>query len=73
MLRFMDQFQETPTLPARYYRRKADEARRAAEGVTTRAIKARLHGLARDFDRLAETADGAVQTTDALAGLIRRR
>jgi len=29
-------------------------ARRAAEGVTTRAIKERLDRLARDFDRLAD-------------------
>ena len=53
----MGQPQDTTTLPARYYRQKAAEARRAAEGVTTRAIKERLHGLARDFDRLADAAD----------------
>jgi hypothetical protein len=55
-------------LPARYYRRKAAEARRAAEGVTTRAIKERLDTLARDFDRPADAADAAAQTPDALAG-----
>jgi hypothetical protein len=69
----MDQPQDTPTLPARYYRQKAAEARRAAEGVTTRAIKERLDGLARDFDRLADAADSAAQTPDALAAVIRRR
>ena len=70
MLRLMDQPEETPTLPASYYRQKAAEARRAAEGVTTRAIKDRLDGLARDFDRLADAADVAAKTPDALAGEI---
>jgi hypothetical protein len=50
----MDQPEETPTLPTRYYRQKAAEARRSAEGVTTRAIKERMEGLARDFDRLTD-------------------
>ncbi len=68
----MDQPQDAPTLPARYYRQKAAEARRAAEGVTTRAIKERLDGLARDFDRLADAADSAEQTPDALAAVTRR-
>jgi len=49
----MDQPEGTPTLPARFYRRKAAEARRSAEAVTMRAIRERLHNLARDFDRLA--------------------
>jgi len=44
----------------------------AAEGVTTRAIKARLDDLARDFDRLADAADSAAQTPDAFAGVIRQ-
>ncbi len=66
MLRLMDLPEETPTLPARYYR----QARRAAEEVTTRAVKARLLGLARDFDRPADAADGAAQTPDPLAGVI---
>ncbi len=69
----MDQPEDAPTLPARYYRRKAAEARRAAEGVTTQAVKARLHGLVRDFDRLADAADSAAQTPDALAGVILRQ
>jgi hypothetical protein len=69
----MDQPEETPTLPARYHRQKAAEARRAADGVTTRAIKERLDGLACDFDRLADAADSAAQTPDALAGVSRRR
>ena len=73
MLRLMDQPEETPTLPARYYRRKAAEARCAAEGVTTRAVKARLDGLARDFDRLADAADRAEQIPDAPAGVIPRK
>jgi hypothetical protein len=60
----MDQPKETPTLPPRFYRRKAAESRRSAEAVTTRAVKERLHNLARDFDRLADTADRAEQTSD---------
>jgi hypothetical protein len=73
MLRPMDQAEDAPTLPARYYRRKAAETRRAAECVTTRAIKERLHGLARDFDRLADAAESAAQTPDALAAVILRQ
>jgi hypothetical protein len=69
----MEQSEDTPTLPARYYRRKAPEARRAAEGVTTRAVKARLLGLARDFDRLADAADSAGQAADAPARMIPTR
>jgi hypothetical protein len=69
----MDQYPVAPPLPATCYRQKAAEARRAAEEVTTRAIKARLHDLARDLDLLADAADGAAQTPDALAGVIRRR
>ena len=72
-LRLMDQPEHTPTLPARYYRRKAAEARRAAEAVTTRAVKERLLDLARDFDRLAAAADSAAQTPVPLAGLIRQQ
>jgi hypothetical protein len=37
--------------PAEYYRRKAAQARQAAEEVTTPAIKARLQDLAVEFDR----------------------
>ena len=62
----MDQPEGTPTLPARFYRRKAAEARRSAEAVTTRAVKERLHNLARDFDRLADAADRAEQASDPL-------
>jgi hypothetical protein len=70
MLRLMDQPDEMPTPPAQYCRRKAVEARRAAEGVTTRAIEQRLDGLARDFDGLADAADIAAQTANVLAGVI---
>jgi hypothetical protein len=52
---------ETPSQRADYYRRKAARARRAAKGVTTRAIKARLLDeavrcgqLAADVDRVME-------------------
>lgn len=41
-----------PQPAAAYYRNKAAEARRIA-GVTTRAIKERLVGLALDFDQQA--------------------
>ena len=53
--------ENTPPQSAEYYRHKAAEARRAAEGVTTRAVRERLLGLASDFDRLAETAERAVR------------
>jgi hypothetical protein len=53
--------EETPSQRADYYRRKAVRARQAAEGVTTRAIKARLldeavrcEQLAADVDRVME-------------------
>ena len=69
----MDQPEDTPTLPARFYRQKAADARRTAEGVTTQALKERLHRLARDFDRLADAADSAVQPSDPLAELIRQQ
>jgi len=72
MLRLMDQPEDMPTLPARFYRRKAAEARRTAEGVTTRAVKARLHDLAREFDRLADAAESTAQISDPLAGLMRQ-
>jgi len=73
MLRLMDQPEEKPPLPAQYYRRKAAEARRTAEGVTTRAVKARLHDLAREFERLADAADNAAQISDPLAELMRQQ
>ena len=73
MLRLMDQPEDMPTLPARFYRRKAAEARRTAEGVTTRAVKARLDDLAREFERLADAADNAAQISDPLAELMRQQ
>ena len=42
---------------ATYYRRKAARARQIAEGVTTRAVKARLLDEAVRCDRLAADAD----------------
>ena len=47
--------------PADYYRRKAARARQVAEGVTTRAVKARLLDLALEYDRLADGADSATR------------
>jgi len=73
MLRLMDQPQDTSTLPARYYRQKGAEARQTAEEATTRAIKERLHGSARDFDKLADAADRAEQTADPPARVTPRR
>jgi hypothetical protein len=58
---------------ARCYRQKAVEARQAAEEATMRAIKERLHGSARDFDKLAAAADGAGRTADPPARVIPRR
>jgi len=48
---------ETPPHSAAYYRRKAARARQIAEGVTTRAMKARLLDEAVHCDRLAADAD----------------
>jgi hypothetical protein len=73
MLRLMDKPQDTPTLPARYYRQKAVQARQSAEEATTRAIKERLHGSARDFDKLADAADRAGETVDPPARVTSRR
>jgi hypothetical protein len=50
----MDQLSDEPPEPAEYYRRKAARARQVAEGVTTRAIKARLLELALEYERLAD-------------------
>jgi hypothetical protein len=61
----MDQFSDVPPEPAEYYRRKAARARQVAEGVTTRAIKARLLELALEYDRLADgTGTGARPASD---------
>jgi len=57
----MDQFPDMPPEPAEYYRRKAARARQVAEGVTTRAIKARLLELALEYDRLADGTETATR------------
>ena len=46
-----------PSHPAAYYRRQATRARQVAEGVTTRAMKARLFDEAIHYDQLAADAD----------------
>jgi hypothetical protein len=53
------------TLPhaAAYYRRQASRARQIAEGVTTRAMKARLLEEAAPYDELAAKADRIVVGT----------
>ena len=48
---------EAPSYLGTYYRRKAARARQIAEGVTTRAMKARLLDEAVHCDRLAADAD----------------
>jgi hypothetical protein len=68
----MDQPIITPVLPARFYRHKAAEARWSAEAVTTRAVKERLQGLARGFERLADAADSAAQTPEPFAEVVQR-
>jgi hypothetical protein len=50
---------EVPLHPASYYRRKAARAREIAEGVTTRAMKARLLDEAVHRDQVAAEADRA--------------
>jgi hypothetical protein len=49
-----------PTQSSAYYRRRAARAREIAEGVTTRAMKARLLDEAVHCDRLAVDADRVV-------------
>jgi hypothetical protein len=61
MLRGMDQLSDMPPQPAEYYRRKAARARQVAEGVTTRAIKARLLELALEYERLADGTESATR------------
>jgi hypothetical protein len=61
ILRGMDQLSDLPPQPAEYYRRKAARARQVAEGVTTRAIKARLLELALEYERLADGTESATQ------------
>ena len=55
----MDQSSDMPPQPAEYYRRKAARALQVAEGVTTRAIKARLLELAREYEKLADGSENA--------------
>ena len=50
---------EIPPHPAPYYRRQAARARQVADGVTTRAMKARLIDEAIHYDQLAAAADRA--------------
>lgn len=57
----MDQSSDLPPQPAEYYRRKAARARQVAEGVTTRAIKARLLELAVEYDKLADGTESATR------------
>jgi hypothetical protein len=64
----MDQSMDFSPQPADYYRRKAARARQVAEGVTTRAVKARLRDLALEYDRLADGADTATRPPEGFAG-----
>jgi hypothetical protein len=50
---------EIPPHPSAYYRWQAARARRAAEGATTRALKARLLDDADHYDELAANAGRA--------------
>jgi hypothetical protein len=58
--------EEIPPHPAAYYRRQAARARQVAEGVTTRAMKARLLDQAVHYDRLAADADRAAGEAEKL-------
>jgi hypothetical protein len=64
----MDNSADLSPQPAEYYRRKAARARQVAEGVTTRAVKARLLDLAVEYDRLADGADSATRPSDGFPG-----
>jgi hypothetical protein len=57
----MDLSRDPPPQPAEYYRRKAAEARRAAEDVTTAPIRTRLLDMARQFDQLADATASATE------------
>ena len=52
---------EVPPHSPAYYRRQAARARQVAEGVTTRAMKARLLEEAVHYDELAAEADRAAE------------
>ena len=52
---------EMPMPSAAFYRRKAAQARQVAQGVTTRAMKAKLLEDAGHYDRLAAKADRAAE------------
>ena len=64
----MDHSTDFSSQPADYYRRKAARARQVAEGVTTRAVKARLLDLAVEYDRLAAGADSATRSPADFVG-----
>jgi hypothetical protein len=57
----MDRLTDLPPQPAEYYRRKAAQARQAAEGVTTRRIRSRLLDEALEYDRRADEAERPAQ------------
>ena len=65
----MDQPSDLPPQPAEYYRRKAARARQVAEGVTTRAIKARLLELAVEYERLADGTESATRGPSEISEL----
>jgi hypothetical protein len=69
ILHAMDQLSDLPPQPAEYYRRKAARARQVAEGVTTRAIKARLLELAHEYDKLADGTENATRPPPDLTDL----
>ena len=46
--------QITPVMPADYYRRHAVRVRQLAREATTPALKEHLHGVADEYDRLAD-------------------
>ena len=55
---------ELPPDPANFYRRQAARARQMAEGVTTRAMKARLLDDAAQYDEAAAKTDRTGGATD---------
>jgi hypothetical protein len=51
------EFQPTsPRMPADYYRREAARVRRLAAEATTPLVKAHLHDIAGEYERLAQGA-----------------
>ena len=57
----MELIESTASLPADYYGKHAARVRQLAQEATTAAIKAQLHEVVLQYERLAESADLAAR------------